>query len=240
MTTGAPPATVSLGWCDPGTVDGEFAVAIAMLAAARTSLLGPVVRVEGACLISKLRNQIASTFLDRSSSDWLLMLDADEVLSVPAFDALLAAADEAERPMVAGLYFGAFDTGGTYPTPMPMIFRREEGGAGGYQPVRDYPDDAIIPVDAAGTGCLLIHRRVLEAMRESATPDEGPDYCWFIDGPVRGQWVGEDIAFCMRAAMHGFPLHAVTAAVLPHRRRYWLTDAQHDPIRASVRADARG
>jgi hypothetical protein len=223
--------TISLGWCDPGTTDGEFTVAGMMLAAARTARLGPVIRVEGACLISKLRNQIASTFLDRSTAEWLLMLDADEVLSVPAFDALLAAADADERPIVAGLYFGAFDTGDAYPTPMPMIFRRDESG--GYQPVRDYPAGDVIEVDAAGTGCLLIHRRVLEAMRERHTVDEGPDFCWFIDGPVQGQWVGEDIAFCMRAAMQGYPIHAATAATLPHRKRYWLTEGHHDLLMAS-------
>lgn len=224
--------TISLGWCDPGTVDGEFAVALAMLAAARTARLGPVIRVEGACLISKLRNQIAATFLDRSTAEWLLMLDADEVLDIPSFDALLAAADE-DHPIIAGLYFGAFDAGDAYPTPMPMIFRRDESG--GYNPVRDYPDASVIPVDAAGTGCLLIHRRVLEAMRERHTPDEGPDWCWFVDGPVQGQWVGEDIAFCMRAAMHGFTIHAATGARLPHRKRYWLTEAHHDPIRDRAR-----
>ena len=224
--------TVSLGWCDPGTVDGEFAVALAMLAAARTPMLGPVIRVEGACLISKLRNQIAATFLDRSPCEWLLMLDSDEVLSVPAFDALLAAADADERPIVAGLYFGAFDVGAEYPVPMPMIFRRDEI-TGGFQPVRDYPKGEVIPVDAAGTGCLLIHRRVLESMREKATDDEGLDFCWFIDGPVQGEWVGEDIAFCIRATMNGFPIHAATAAILPHRKRYWLTEGHHDLLMAS-------
>ena len=55
--------TISLGWCDPGTTDGEFTVAGMMLAAARTARLGPVIRVEGSCLISKLRNQIVAAFL---------------------------------------------------------------------------------------------------------------------------------------------------------------------------------
>ena len=218
--------TISLGWCDPGTVDGEFAVAISMIAAARTPRLGPVIRVEGACLISRLRNQIVSTFLAQSRAEWLLMLDADEVLSVPAFDALCDAADVDERPIVAGLYFGAFDMGEAYPTPMPMVFARD-AETGGYQPIHDLPANEVIRIDAAGTGCLLIHRRVLEAMREHHTADEGPDYCWFIDGPVNGQWVGEDVAFCMRAAMRGFPLHAATAATLPHRKRYWLTAGHH-------------
>lgn len=218
------PGTVSLGWCDPGQVDGEFAVALAMLAAARTPVLGPMIRVEGAALISRLRNQIVSTFLDRSDCEWLLMLDSDMVLDVRGFDALLAAANAGERPIMAGLYFGAFQGEGLYPDPMPMIFRKRDTG---YQPVHAYPANRVIEVDAAGTGCLLIHRGVLEAMRESATADEGKDYCWFTDGPVNGVWVGEDIAFCMRAALHGFPLHAHTGVVLPHRKQYWLGYEHH-------------
>ena len=70
-------------------------------------------------------------------------------------------------------------------------------------------------------------------MRENATADEGTDWCWFVDGPVQGQWVGEVIAFYMRVAMHGYPIHAATGAVLPHRKRYWLTEGHHDLHMAS-------
>ena len=217
--------TVAIGWADPGHVDGEFAVALAQLSVARASWLGGMIRVEGSALISRIRNEIASAFLDRSEAAWLLMIDSDESLPVPAFDKLIGAAHDKSHPIVAGLYFGARPTGGLYATPEPLIFREQDGM---YAALHDYPRDRVIPVDAAGTGCLLIHRSVLEAMRAVATPDEGDRWCFFQDGPSGGHWYGEDVNFCRRAKALGFPIHAHTGAVLPHRKRYWITEAHHD------------
>lgn len=213
---------VSIGWCDPGTVDGMFAARLFMLAQQRASILGPTVRIEGSALISRERNELVSAFLDKTDSAWLLMLDADQQLPVDAFDKLVATAHDTDRPIVAGLYFGAFNRGDLYPTPVPLIYRMSEHGL---LPVVDYPHDSVIPVDAAGTGCLLIHRSILMRMREQATADEGAHFCWFQDRPVNGTWQGEDIYFCTRARMMGVPIVAHTGAVLPHRKRYWLTDA---------------
>jgi len=216
---------VSIGWADPGHVDGEFAVNIALLSTARSSVLGPLIRVEGSALISRIRNEIVQTFLDKTDSAWLLMIDSDEVLTVQAFDKLIATAHDKTHPIVAGLYFGAFSQeDSAYPVPVPLIYRAKEHG---YLPVDDYPQDKVISIDAAGTGCLLIHRSVLEAIRATATVDQGPNWCWFQDEPIGGHWVGEDLMFCRKAIAAGFPIHAHTGAVLPHRKRFWLTDRHH-------------
>jgi len=216
---------ISIGWADPGQVDGEFAVNIALLATARMSLLGPLIRVEGSGLISRLRNQIVTTFLDEIDSTWLLMIDSDEILTVETFDKLIATAHEVTHPIVAGLYFGAFNiAGNAYPVPVPLIYRAQ---ALGYLPIDEYPKDKVIAIDGAGTGCLLIHRSVLEAIRAAATVDQGADWCWFQDEPIAGNWVGEDLIFCRRAKALGFPIHAHTGAILAHRKRYWITDLHH-------------
>lgn len=220
---------VSIGWADPGLVDGEFAVRLMMLVADRRDRLGPMIRVEGSALVSRQRNEIVSTFLDDTDSAWLLMLDADEVLNRQAFDKLVATAHESERPVVAGLYFGAFDQGGLIPTPVPLLYKAQ-GGA--YAALHDYPKDSVIEVDSAATGCLLIHRSVLETIRAGASEHEGPMWCWFNDGPINGHWFGEDIIFCRRVKDAGFPIHAHTGALLPHRKRFWLTDAHHAALRS--------
>lgn len=149
------------------------------------------------------------------------MIDADEVLSVQAFDNLVSVAHAEERPIIAGLVFSARDRGGLYPAAVPTIYT--DSGSD-FTPVYNYPPDRVIPIDAAGTGCLLIHRSVLEHLRTQATEDEGPDWCWFQDRPIAGRWHGEDLLFSRKAREAGFPLHAHTGAVLPHRKRYWLTD----------------
>lgn len=213
---------VAIGWCDPGQVDGKFAATMMRLVSDRSGRLGSTVRVEGSGLISRMRNQIVSTFLDKSDDAWLLMIDVDETLSVPAFDKLVNAAHAEERPIVSGLVFAAFDRGGLYPLAVPTIYH-DNGTM--FTPLHDYPADTLLAVDAAGTGCLLVHRSVLEHLRTLATEDEGPDYCWFQDRPISGRWHGEDLLFSRKARAAGYPIHCHTGAVLPHRKRYWLTEA---------------
>ena len=221
---------VTIGWCDPGVVEGEFAVRLSMLAMARADRLGPMLRVEGSALVSRQRNELVRAFLDDTDSDWLLMVDADEVLHTATFDKLVAAAHHTDRPVVAGLYFAALERGGLIPMPQPTIYYAYDEG---YAAVVDYPADELIEVDAAGTGCLLIHRSVFEALRAKASEHEGPNWCWFNDGPIRGHWVGEDMIFCRRVKDAGFPIFCHTGATLPHRKRFWLTDQHHQALRST-------
>jgi 16S rRNA (cytosine1402-N4)-methyltransferase len=107
---------------------------------------------------------VVKKFLE-TKSDWLLMIDSDEVLTTEAFDKLIEAAHEKDRPIVAGLVFASFDTGEPYPMPLPTIFLDAPEG---FLPLHKYDKDSVFQVDAAGTGCLLVHRSVLEAMRENA------------------------------------------------------------------------
>lgn len=222
---------VVVGYCDPGQVDGAFCADLFHLAGARASRLGPLLRVTGSGLMSRSRNEMAATFLDQTSEAWLLMLDSDHHVPLAAFDRLISAAHDKARPVLAGLYFSARPSGGNlYLRPVPTIFRL---GSEGLLPVFDYPRDQVIPIDAAGTGCLLVHRSALQALRDPA-PAHLRDWCWFADGPTDdGRWLSEDLTFCARLRAAGVPLHAHTGAVLPHHKQFWLTDAHHDLWRQS-------
>jgi hypothetical protein len=216
---------VSIGSCDPGTVNGAFAYRLIQLAQARSARLGPFVRVKGSGLLSKQRNRVVKQFLDGTKSDWLLLIDSDEQLSLEAFDKLLETAHDKERPVVAGLVFAGFGIeGAPYPKPVPAIF---QDAPEGFLPLYKYDKDSIFEIDAAGTGCLLIHRSVLEKMRETADKNQGPDWCWFWDGPVDGNWIGEDLLFCRRIRALGFPIYVNTGAILPHQKSYWLDERHH-------------
>ena len=215
---------VSIGVCDPGTVNGDFAFKLVELMQARGPKLGPLVRVKGNGLLSKLRNRVVKAFLDNTDSDWLLLIDSDEQLSVSTFDQLINTAHHTERPVVAGLVFAAFKDEGLYPKPVPAIFQDSPEG---FLPLFKYDRNAIFEIDACGTGCMLIHRSVLEKMREVADPHPGTDWCWFWDGPLNGEWISEDLLFSRRIRQLGFSIHVNTAAILPHQKSYWLDERHH-------------
>ncbi len=216
---------VAIGWLDPGAVDGRWAADLLRLVRSRDSVLHEsTIRVLCNGLLSRGRNELARTFLDRTDAAWMLMLDTDHQVPVSAFDKLIGAAHDADRPVVSGLYFAAYP-GGPYPTPVPTIYRVGADGRG--VPVHDYPVDSVIEIDACGAGFLLVHRSVLDAIRSDAPADER-DWCWFADGPVGGAWMSEDITFCSRLRAHGVRLHAHTGAVLAHHKEFWLDDRHHD------------
>lgn len=226
---------VAIAWIDGGTVDGDFAVSLLNLFTARNSRISTVIRIRGS-LLSRQRNEIVYAFLNENDAEWLFFIDSDETVTVEAFDKIVDAAHDTLRPIVAGVYFAAWSNDGAHPMPMPMILAQNKVGR--YDPIWDMPDDAVIPIDAAGTGALLIHRSVLTAMAEASNASalgvhEASKWCWFRDMPVSGEWVGEDIFFCKRAQDLGFNLVAATGARLGHHKSYWVTDAQFRDYTAS-------
>jgi hypothetical protein len=216
---------VAIGWLDPGQVDGMFAMSIASIYAERLPKIEGLLRVEAGGLLSRGRNELVAQFLEHTDAQWLLMLDSDEQLSLEGFDKLVDSVHDAERPIMAGLYFGAWP-GEFYPTACPLIFKSAPNSTR-FLPIMDYPVDKVILVDSAGTGCLMIHRSVFEAFQADASPHQGKTWCWFQDMPVNGDWFSEDHFFCARARELGFQIHANTGVVLPHRKRFWLTEKHH-------------
>jgi GT2 family glycosyltransferase len=218
---------VAIGWLDPGHVDGMFALSVANVYAQRRDRIEALIRVEAGGLLSRGRNELVARFMETTTAQGLLMVDSDEQLGLDTFDKLAAAVHDKERPIMAGLYFGAWP-GDLYPTAMPLIFRRVPDSTR-FLPVTDYPADQVIEIDSAGTGCLMIHRSVFEAFQSEATAHEGKTWCWFRDMPVNGDWFSEDHFFCARAQELGYRLHAHTGAILPHRKRLWLTERHFRP-----------
>jgi hypothetical protein len=213
---------VSIGWLDPGHVDAMFMLSVAGVYQQRAERIDALIRVQAGGLLSRGRNELVARFMQSSTAEWLLMVDADEQLPLETFDKLVEAVHDKDRPIMAGLYFGAWP-GEFYPTACPLIFRRVEGTTR-FLPITDYPTDKVIPIDTAGTGCLLIHRSVFEAFQADASEHEGKSWCWFRDMPVNGDWFSEDHYFCSRAGELGFKLHAHTGATLPHHKSFWLTE----------------
>lgn len=215
---------VAIGWLDPGQVDGMFAMTVASIYRERP-VVDSLLRVEAGGLLSRGRNELVKQYLDYTEAEWLLMIDSDQQLPLDGFDKLVASVHDSDRPIMAGLYFGAWP-GEFFPTPMPLIFT-DVPNSTRFDPIVDYPKDQVIPVDSAGTGCLMVHRSVYLKIQADASPHEGDAWAWFRDMPVNGDWFSEDHYFCKRARGMGFPIHAHTGVVLPHRKRFWLSDKQY-------------
>lgn len=207
-----------------GSISAELAVNLVDLMKWRADRIDSIVSVGNISLLTRTRNVIVKNFLDDTNAEWLLMIDSDEQLFVPVFDKLIATADAVERPFVAALVFAAFYEGADL-RPVPVIYRNTPDR--GLQPWDDYEPDSVVDIDAAGTGCLLIHRRVFEKMREEALENQGTDWCWFQDGAIAGRWFSEDLLFCRRVSALGFPMVAHTGAVIPHKKTFWLDDSHH-------------
>lgn len=177
--------------------------------------------------VSTSRNTVTERFLDtrtpdgRTVGDWLLWVDADMQWEPEAVDLLMQTADPDARPIVGGLCFG-MATGEQVPT----IYQWGKDDAGELTTYRvgHYPRDQVIQVAATGAAFLLIHRRVLEAMREARFNEAFP---FFQEMQLGHRQVGEDLAFCIRAGQLGFPVHVDTRAKIGHHKSRLLTEATY-------------
>jgi hypothetical protein len=213
--------TIHISWCHGGDVDNAFAICLLDIARKFPGIIHSYGSIYGIGLLSKSRNMMVKYFLDETDAAWMLMVDTDQFLSLDAFSKLVSSADSQSYPVVSGLVFGnttEFDV-----QPSPCIFNVTKDGA--VAPIRDYERDSLIDVYAAGTGCLLLHRSVLEKMRDAFGETSGKDWAWFEDGPIgKNVWLSEDLMFSSRLQALGIRIAAHTGATLPHHKRVWITE----------------
>jgi len=177
--------------------------------------------------VQENRNKLVKALLSEGA-DWLLQLDGDESFQPYLLRQLMQTADAEVKPIVVGLYsnLGGTDAmGGTQV--INCIYAEAEDGR--YRAVD--PPETLQPfeVDAAGTGVMLCHRSVFEAM----------EYPWFwvdlfehSDGTR--QMMNEDLGFCRAARCAGFPIwcnpqaeaaHWKVLPLLPSTMRGFLKNA---------------
>ena len=212
---------IVIGFPHDMVVDTEFCMSMMNIMKDRGNKIESFHCVEGTGLLSKSRNIVIKHFLDSTKGDWLLMVDTDERIPVATFDLLVATADKNTRPVVSGIYFAAIWEGLSL-RPVPLIFNTAEDGS--VNPWDNYPENSVVEVPASGAGLLLIHRSVLEKIRELAGEDNR-DWCWFQDGPINNnRWLSEDLVFCNRITAAGFKLHAHTGATAGHHKYMWIEE----------------
>lgn len=169
------------------------------------SILG-FASVETGPALVPARNELARVFLDTPGADWLLMLDTDMVFAPTTLDRLRAVASP--RVIAGALCFGWFSDARVA---KPTMYDEQ------MHTITDWTPGELVPVHATGAACLLIHRRVFEAIG-------GPYY--FTQDP-NGAW-GEDQGFCRNAQAAGVRIVVDTSTPVLHDKHVHIGPGDWD------------
>lgn len=214
------PERAIIAYIHPGQTSAHFTTSLTNLVAFDQKTSGHVENVWNewsSANVSQSRNHLTSRFLEESSAPWLLWIDADMDFPHTALNDLLASADPVKAPIVGGLCFGS-TLGGLFPT----IYQMTETKDGRPTTMRmgDYPDNEMVGCAATGAAFLLVHRSVIQAMKARAFNASFP---FFQETEIAGQPAGEDLTFCLRAGICGFPIYVNTAVKIGHHKSVLLT-----------------
>ena len=169
----------------------------------------------GDAKIEHARNRLAHKFLE-TDAKWLLMMDDDiipsigrpnwfrywvqgarQILDLPLQRHVLHRLVGAGKTLVGAAYFGRQENGALMASDQGLASR-----------AKTY-EDAVVPVDWVGTGCMLIHRKVFEDIRAKfgdSLKINVPDYEYDYFRPFDSAR-GEDVSFCLRAKDAGHQSH---------------------------------
>jgi hypothetical protein len=214
-----PKETVAIGWCDNGLTDGKFTEGLMTAVIAGGSNKMPIstsIRVQGN-QIGRQRQVLWDYWANNIKSDWLLWVDSDIVLTLDVMQKLWQTADKHHRPVVSGVYFISKENEGTLMKPYPVLFN--DVSEFEIQYIHPLPQDKVIQCDSAGFGLVLMHRSIIEKMR-----DKFPGESMFMESASGqdSQFIGEDIVFFRKMKEAGIPLHAHTGALVKHMKRFSL------------------
>ena len=150
-------------------------------------------------VVDVARNTLVQNFLD-SDSDYLLFLDSDIVFPANLLDVLL----KHEKDVVSALYFARKKI-----TPVCRLYKD-----GNYvsMPIEELPKKTLFKVDASGLGCVLIKRKVIEALDKKKKDKP----LFKVDYKSRTESRGEDIYFFDLIRKEGFEVFVDTGLVVGH------------------------
>lgn len=165
--------------------------------------------------ISKVRNNLVTDAL-KGDAEWFWFLDTDMVIEPVTLPRLLCSAQVSGADVIGGLTVMESQDG-----PIPTIYHLGNFNKNEVTRVLfDYPEGQIVQTAATGTACLLVKRSVFENIQE-LDPDN--PYPWFNESVILGNWVSEDIMFCLKANSAGHPVFVDCTTPVGHAkgRKIW-------------------
>jgi hypothetical protein len=210
---------MAIAYCSNGTVDELFLDSILSSCVQLTIEGFPIVGKLKAIgnQISRQREYILSNW-EKEQVDWLLWVDTDIEFKPDDIKALWNLADKDTKPIVSGVYFISYEMQNSLPTPVPALYvnGREDGGAEVLHPI---PSDLEeMQIDSAGFGFLLMHRSVIQKLREKCK-----NLSPFSEiNSVNGPFLSEDMAFFKNIKELEIPVYASLKTRLSHIKRFPL------------------
>jgi len=172
------------------------------------------------------RNRVVKRVLDSREDEWLLWVDDDMGFEPDSLDRLLAVADPDTCPVVGGLCFTQRETNPdgysgfqTRAVCTVMDWREGPDGKQGFASRAWYEPNALTRCDGTGSAFILIHRSVLEKIR-----DEYGDVWYDLGRSPEGGMISEDLSFCMRCGSLDIPIHVYTGVRTTHFKHLWLSE----------------
>jgi glycosyltransferase involved in cell wall biosynthesis len=174
------------------------------------------------------RNQICLSFLDDADADWLWFVDDDETFDPDVLERMVHAAHPKDRPVLGALVY-SYDQGQSQRT-RPTIWSWRDG-----QPFRwdTAPRAKLLGpehgVHATGSGCVLLHRTVIQAMYDKYGTTSWPffKYGEWTNPAGEADIMGEDLTFFARVGALGFPVHVDTRIECGHVKRFVVDSGVH-------------
>jgi len=146
------------------------------------------------------RNKLVDRFL-KTDYEWFFFIDSD---TLPPFDVLEMTKNG--KDICSGVYF-QWD-GGKQKLD-PLVYRTTENDFHKeYIVFNETSEEDLVEVDGIGAGCLLIHRKVFEAIEKP--------YFLFVYNREGQLEIGEDFFFCQKAQEAGFKIWADRSKVCSH------------------------
>ena len=227
--------TVSIAWCDNGMVDGKFMQGVADVMLKSGVNFTSTLRSQGN-QIARQRETVITYWYDKTDTEWLLWVDSDVVISPDKFKLLWESKDAKERPIVTGVYFTTDTPEEPLMIPMPTVFDfvDDKDGGFGLKRVHPLPDNELVQVGAAGMGFILMHRSVVERIREVL-----PDAQMFMEMGRGTKFIGEDIYFFALCDKVGIPLFCHTGATAPHMKRFSFDEHYYKAFFGGVKEEKK-
>jgi hypothetical protein len=202
-------------WCDNGSTDGKFTEGLLYTSLTSEVPIASAMRVAGN-QIGRQRQTAFDFWLDHTDYNWVLWVDSDIELTTQALKLIWNEVDPTTKPVVSGVYFISKENEQSIMAPYPAIFKWTDD-FNKIQYIHPLPINALVKVDCAGFGFLLMHRSVGLKMREHH--GKRP---FFNETGVGEEFISEDINFFRAMSEAGIPLFAHTGATVRHYKRFAL------------------